>query len=429
MLNSKTVLIGSLIAIATTLGIPVWMEYLQGGFLFYCTILLAPYILYVQQKEVASTRYAWASLISALGHLYLGMNILYLAAYLFFVLFLVEWKWGKLNALSIYWIFILSPLTVFLFSVFSFPIRLELSRLASWLLHFIQPQLSCQGNIILLHGTAFSVDEACMGLNMVSYSYLVILVLIAYFEQQLKKQLAKAWIIIILSLGTVLILLANLFRIIAIILAQAMPETFAHEAIGILSWLFYVVLPTFFLVKFVVQQWGGSPALSAPKTLPPALLFGLLSSCLLLLGVGSYQTLLHPPVPPLAIVPTPLNGFEQTITQGGVVQLKNEEALIYIKPACAPYRADHSPNICWKGSGYSFSKEQIQTIGNRSILTAQLQKGNDILYTAWWYDNGNHQTTSQIEWRWNALKGKGHYQLINITVEEEALLEKYLSSF
>lgn len=426
MLNSKNSLIGSFLLLATLIGIPVWQSYLHGSFLFYCTLLLAPYILYVQQKEVASPRYAWASIICGIGHLILGINILYLSAFLFFVLFLVEWQYGKLNALSIYWIFILSPLTIFLFGIFSFPIRLELSKLASWMLHFVQSDLTCQGNVIVLNGAEFSVDEACMGLKMVSYSYLVFLILIAYFEKKRQVELSKPLVVFVLSIGTALILLANLIRIITIILLQAMPDTFAHELIGVISWLAYVILPAFFLIRFFVNQWGRIYSIQVPKKLSSLLVTILCISSLSLLSIGSYKNLTKDKTPPKASIPIQIKGFEQQIAKDGVIQLKNEEALIYIKPACAPYRADHAPNICWKGSGYAFSKESLKTMGTLTVITAQLKKGTDILYTAWWYDNGSKQTANQLEWRWNALKGKGNYQLLNVTVEDPNLLEKYV---
>lgn len=425
-LNSKTIVVGSLLLLASLLGIPIWQDYLHRGFLFYTTLLLAPYILYIQQKDVASSRYAWASIAAALGHWYLDINILYLAAYLFFGLFLIEWKSGRLNALSIYWIFMLSPLTVFLFSVFSFPIRLELSQWASWLLQFIYPQLLCQGNIIHLHGVDFSVDKACMGLKMVGYSYLAMLVFISYFEQQQKKQLPKIVVAGILGIGTFCILVANLFRILAIILVQAMPETLAHELIGITSWLFYAVLPTYWLVKFAVYQWATTPPILSPKKLSPFIFWGLTIICLIGLSIGSYKAMTTIPSIPKAIIPKQLHYLKQKTNKDGVIQLTNPEVLIYIKPACAPYRADHNPSICWKGSGYAFSKEAIQNVQGVPVFTAQLTKENQILYTAWWYDNGQHKTTSQFEWRWNSLRGKGQYQLFNVTVQDSNLLKQYI---
>lgn len=423
---SKFQIVASLLLVATLLGIPIWGEYLHGGFLFYFTLALGPFIFYVRQPNFASTRYAWSSIICLLGHLFLGINILFLAGYLFFALFLIEWKWGKLNELSIYWIFLLSPLTIFFFGVFSFPIRLKLSELATWMLRFFFEDAICQGNIILLQGAEFSVDEACMGLKMVSYSYLAMLVLIAYFEKRKKKQLSRPHIVAILSVGTILILLANLIRIILIIITHAMPDSLGHELIGVICWLVYVILPSYFISKVAVQKWAKAWQVQSEKVLKPSFARILTASSILLLGIGGFQNIVEDKSPPKAIIEFSSKNFDKSIAADGVLQLKNEEALIYIKPACAPYRADHAPNICWKGSGYQFKKEAQKTIAGVELMRAELHKNKDVLYTVWWYDNGSHNTASQLVWRWNSLKGNGNYQLINITTDDPALLKKYI---
>lgn len=425
-LNSKTKTFGSLLCIATILGLPIWEAYIQRNFLFYFTLLLAPFILHVRHPETGSTRYAYGSLFCLLGHLYFGINILYLAGFLFFILFVIEWQWGKLNDLSIYWIFLLSPLTVFFFGVFSFPIRLELSKLAHLLLSCFITDVSCQGNIILMQGIPFSVDAACMGLKMVGYSYLIFLVLIAYFEKQHQKQLSKPWVIGIMTLGSILILLANLIRIITIIITHAMPDTIEHEIIGIACWVVYVVLPAYFITKIANQKFGTAWKSQAAYSVPlsqTALFCGL---CLFLMGIGTYLNLTHIPNTPQAKIEFNLPNITQEILNDGVIQLKNEEILIYIKPSSPPYRADHAPNICWKGSGYTFQKEASTTINGVTILTAELHQEGSILHTAWWYDNGQHQTASQLDWRWNSLKGQGNYQLINITAEHPNILNQYI---
>jgi len=407
---------------------PVWGEYLQGSFLFYFTLALGPFIFYVRQPNYASTRYAWSSIFCLLGHLFLGINILFLAGYLFFVLFLIEWKWGKLNELSIYWIFLLSPLTVFFFGVFSFPIRLKLSELATWMLSFLYEETLCQGNIILLQGAEFSVDEACMGLKMVSYSYLAMLVLIAYFEKKEEKQLSRPHIVAILSIGTFLILLANLIRIIIIIVNHAMPGSVGHELIGVVCWLVYVILPSYFISKKAVQKWAKVWQAQSERTIKPLFAGILITGSILLLGIGGFQSLFEDKTPAKAIVEFTSKNFDKSTAKDGVLQLKNEEALIYIKPACAPYRADHAPNLCWKGSGYQFKKEKQKTIAGIELMSAELHKNKDVLYTVWWYDNGNHNTASQLVWRWNSLKGKGNYQLINVTTDDPLLLKKYIQT-
>lgn len=412
------------------MGFPIWQEYLQGNLLFLFTLLLTPYILYVRHPATASTQYAWLGLLCALGHYVLGINILFLMSYLCLGLFLVEWQWGKLNNLTLYWIFLLSPLTIFFFSVFSFPIRLELSNIAAYILSFIHPDISSQGNIIVINKDEFSVDQACMGLKMVGYSYLALLIFITYFERKLSQQLHKKWIILILSIGSLQILLANLIRIITIIIAGAMPETTAHEVIGISSWIGYVIIPSYFLVWWITKRYGQLPVPRRAKVLPPACAYSLLVALVLSIGFNSYNKQYNPARIPVAHYPP--NCIPSLTTQthsDGILQLKNDEILIYIKPSCPPYRADHAPNICWKGSGYTFHKEAVLSINNMPMLCAELHKGDAVLYTAWWYDNGVHQTNSQVTWRWNSLKGQGNYQLINITANSRSILEDYIRQF
>ena len=313
-----------------------------------------------------------------------------------------------------------------MFSVFSFPIRLKLSETAAYLLSFLSDDAFCQGNMILINGSDFSVDEACMGLSMVGYSYLIILVLISYFEKLSKKEIGRIVIILIMCIGTLLILFANLMRILTIVFMRAMPGTAGHEIIGVLSWIIYVILPSYFMIRFSVGKLGAKPKTYKQKILPENLTSMITLILVLLIAVGSYQTYTKDKITAKSDIGFELKGFDREITENGVIKFKNKEALIYIKPSCPPYRAGHSPDICWKGSGYRFFKESVETIFGINMMNAELKKESDKLYTVWWYDNGKNNTESQVEWRWQSLKGSGGYHLINITTEKKELLDKYV---
>ena len=86
------------------------------------------------------------------------------------------------------------------------------------------------------------------------------------------------------------------------------------------------------------------------------------------------------------------------------------------------YSSDHNPSICWRGSGYSFQKIQTCSISGVQIFHAILQKENEQLYTAWWYDNGTNATISQLSWRWDEISSGRHYSIVNITTTSEAAL-------
>ena len=78
--------------------------------------------------------------------------------------------------------------------------------------------------------------------------------------------------------------------------------------------------------------------------------------------------------------------------------------------------------VCWKGSGYVFNEMHEQPVTGGPIYTALLTSGEERLRTAWWYDNGMHQTIDQTEWRLDVLKGGKSYFLVNITSSGEAKL-------
>jgi exosortase N len=99
--------------------------------------------------------------------------------------------------------------------------------------------------------------------------------------------------------------------------------------------------------------------------------------------------------------------------------------LIYVKPAVSFYSADHSPIICWKGSGYKIVQEQIIEINNQRVYFSELLQNNDHLYTTWWYDCGAEKTISQFKWRTRSLIKGNKYLLVNVIANDKTtLIEK-----
>ena len=88
------------------------------------------------------------------------------------------------------------------------------------------------------------------------------------------------------------------------------------------------------------------------------------------------------------------------------------------------YSADHNPMICWKGSGYEFVQVQEQVVNGTKMYTARLQNKTELLYTAWWYDNGQKRTVNQLAWRWDALKRNTNYSVVNVTAASKEHLDR-----
>jgi exosortase N len=124
-----------------------------------------------------------------------------------------------------------------------------------------------------------------------------------------------------------------------------------------------------------------------------------------------------------------LNDLKKEIVEDKVVKFTNDSILIYIKPIAKFWGSDHSPTICWAGSGFQFTKIQPITVENHRIYTGILQKDSVLLHTAWWYDNGLDKTIAQSRWRLQAASGQEGYRLINITVKDTTLLRRQCAFF
>lgn len=336
-------------------------------------------------------------------------------------LFLCETFYGRVNFLPLLVLGCMSPLFEAGTNIFSFPIRLQLSVLAGKIMAFMGLPVTVQGNMLILHGNEFSVDPACMGLQMMVISLLCGLILIGTYQGRYRKSLGFGPVSILLSGTLVLNIFSNLLRIICLVWLNIHPGTMSHDIVGILCIVAYVITPMLILIKWTVEKCGRElPAHRKRYVLRSAgLSFSLnmlLAGCMLigLLINSSYdlnRKLLQqmPPVP----------GYTQELLPGYVIKLQSDSLLIYIKHIPSGYYTEHHPMICWKGSGYEFHRIQETLVTGHKIYTALLQQGDRKLYTAWWYANGTVCTTSQLVWRWDMFCGARPYSLVNITAATE----------
>ena len=221
-------------------------------------------------------------------------------------------------------------------------------------------------------------------------------------------------------------LFSNLIRIITLVEFQVPPENNMHATIGLVCFLIYVLIPSVFLVKFMVHRFGfnhnwqtGDLRLT-PKEI--AIQFSLLVVIFGIAFAGRNRT---------------VNEYLQTGTvkapdykieklRDAIVKLSTDKGLIYLKPILGFYSSDHQPTMCWKGSGYEFRKLVTLNLDGQMIYTSSLEKGSDKLYTAWWYDNGDLKTISQFTWRWDSFKHNRPWVLVNVTADSESELFKQI---
>ncbi len=429
IVNDKMVSYGSAILLALLFILLAWPQlafYFRFDFNFILLLLVFPFVVY-QKSNQPSARYGFLALILFALFLVLKLSSVYFFAFVCSMFFLYESRFGKLNSLPLFLIMVASPVVIFVLEVVGFEIRLYLTELAVFILSFLSKDYHAVGNMIYFGEEAFSVDPACMGLKMVLMGFIVTVLFISFHQRQSKKEFPFWAVIISLLLSFLLVIVSNLFRIISITLFKAFPETAAHDFIGLICFVFYAVVPLWFFVKWISSKGMETEVQkslpSASRMKQPALLTLMLLSFLLLfkftaLGEKSEKLVASDQVK------INLDNFKSSSQDHGVLKLENEDLLIYIKPALRFYSADHSPIICWKGSGYQLTKENIKSMDGQNVFYGELLQGEDHLYTSWWYDSGLEETISQFNWRSQNLLNGTDYYLVNIISHHPEILQK-----
>lgn len=372
-------------------------------------------------SERGSTRYFFMALVALLLYLLVPAQTFLCISCLCGCLFMIETFYGRMNFLPVLVLVMMSPLFEYATNIFSFPIRLALTGWAGSIIRITGQEVSVQGNMIICNGNEFSVDPACMGLQMMVTASLCGMILIGFYQQQYKKVLGL-WLVLSILAGMILMnITSNLLRIMFLVYLNIMPGTAMHDVTGIMCLVLYVIVPLLFLTQWIVRKYGKPLQVhrrryvlrSAGKLF---LLNTLLPASLLIVFIINKPKEVDQQV--LSNVPA-MPGYAVQSLPGNIIRLQNDTLLVYIKHIPASYYTEHNPMICWKGSGYEFYKVEEKLVEGHTIYTALLQQEKDRLYTAWWYDNGLVSTSSQLQWRWDVLLGAHPYSLVNVTAGSE----------
>lgn len=333
----------------------------------------------------------------------------------------IESKYASIGCLGFVALLVSCPVFEYGITAFSFPIRLQLTALTGKLLSAVQPDYAVQGNIITNHGFAFSVDPACMGLNMFSVSLLMGILFAGILQRKLQRRLSIALSIALLLAIVVLNLAANVIRIMVLVQFRIGPDNFLHELIGLVCLLLYILYPVAVLSKKMILKFGRLQPGGRKNPLKTSfphyvlLLAGVAAACCIKTsdtysGFSDLST-------------RQVKGYSATIFMPGVLKLENEKALVYVKYIRGFYDTEHHPSMCWKGSGYAFENVEEKSINGVDVFAARLSKGNDQLYTAWFYFNGTHFRLGQWAWRLDMLRGAPPYALVNLTAASESAVQ------
>jgi exosortase N len=386
-------------------------------------VIAAPYICTIERGKF-SLRYLIPTLIAIAIASIVPVKTTLFFTILFATLFLIENGLGKVNNIAIFLLILISPVFNYASSALGFPIRLWLSELAASILSYTGSHYKAEGNMITHDSFEFSVDQACAGLNMLAVSLILGLFLITYYQKKLNKRISSQQAAILLSITVLLNILCNLFRIVLLILFKIMPDNILHELIGIICFIAYLIIPLVHIVKLFFKYFVKQQPLNTQTTASQLILryplvhFVLLTAALFIsfkLKNGDHIGKLANQVQ--------IQGYKKENLENGIMKFENNQSLIYLKPTIF-YAPEHNPLVCWKGSGYDFKSIKKEIFSGREIYTGTLIKGNDIIYTAWWFESKQLKTISQLSWRWKALKDNNQFYLININSSSPTVLIK-----
>jgi exosortase N len=397
---------------------------MDSTFILGCFIL--PFTFSFNQKE-RSNRWFILGIFFLITSFFIPSYTLFYLALVGCFLGIFENIYGKQTLIPFLTLITISPIFRYFSDIFTFDIRLILTEIAAKMLRFFDPSVLATGNVIQAKGQDWQIDEACMGLNMLGLAFILTYFFIAYFGKEAKKRPILRGILFTLFLAFLLNTLANLIRIIAVVYFKIPPATPGHDAIGLLSLAFYNLVPIYFFVrKSMSWSWFYEPSITKENNLIDNKKYvqNIVFQCLIVFFIvyKGVDLTLHKPQNNKSDAAISLEGFKSEKRGDGVTKLTNDSVLIYIKNLNYFFTTEHSPMICWKGSGYAFQKIEKMTVDNFEFYTGILQKGESKIYTAWWFESAKNRTIEQTVWRKNMLLNNEHYKLVNVNVENPILL-------
>ncbi|MCE2997976.1 MAG: exosortase N [Cyclobacteriaceae bacterium] len=412
-----------LCAVGAVAALPLWYVLTLNCVIGFC---LLPFVVHITGKSRLN-------MLALVGVVVLGIlsmvyhhKVFYFLALALAIIFFIDFFVGKVSGLVYFLIVFMSPVFYQVSVILGFPIRLLLSNWTGAILKAAGMQVEVMGNLIWINGIDFSVDEACMGLNMLVVSLLLSVFIIAQHLRRQKKDLRLLVMIIFFCLVFLFTVVSNLLRIILLVVFQLLPNNPWHEVVGLLCLFVYVLIPVYFLSKKLARNAGNRVSDSAN------LITVSLSQKSLMFMIGVFVLccgfVMNPDRKEGSIEHAEVMYGQLPVEKmpGGISKVITNDILLYVKPIPDFFSMEHTPLICWKGSGYEFKGIRKDHSANFEVYRGKLKKGNDYLYTAWWYFNGANATIDQFTWRTDMLKGANRYCLINITSKDESTLNEYL---
>lgn len=383
-------------------------------------MLLVPFVMKCQSIKGLNFCYLLGAIFCGIMAFYYNVRIGYFFLISFFLLTVIELTVGKINHLIAFLVLFMSPVFDQVAVVVGFPLRLMLSSVAGDLLASAGMDVRVEGNLMILNGAELSVDDACMGLNMLVFSMLAGVVVVAHRTRSLNRTPEFIRTCLFFLIAFILNIVCNLIRIMVLVIFQVEEMDPMHEIIGLFCFVLYLVVPLYYLSRYVVKKYEITRSGNLKLNGIHFRILISLSALILVVGIRINVQRSHPSniLPVACSVP----GFKQEGMKDGITKLFNQQALVYVKPIPEFFTSEHTPLLCWRGTGYRFESIRVIQVNGKRVYAGKLVRPHSTLYTAWWYANGETQTIEQLEWRLKMLKGDPGFSLINVTVEDEEKL-------
>lgn len=376
---------------------------------------LLPFILRVNKQHLGSDRYVILSVVFALLFVTFGQAYWALACGISMVFAVIELRLGKLNEMAFYALLFYLPITRSFFMLFGFYIRLEITKWAAKLISLFNSAVNFDGTQIFHGGEQFSVDAGCMGLRLVITGFLLTLLILNQTALSYKIKLKPTVVSAFLSLSFLLIIVANFFRIVLLIMFKSAEGTISHELFGVAALIVFHLIPMVFLIRYVLRKnWvvyhSNSTSQNNYKLITSLSLMSVSVLMMLQLFFGSKS---HAE----SEMKYSFEGYTAKKSMDGIVTYTRGNAMFTLKPINPLSFSNHHPMICWRGDGFEISNEAESKIGETDCMRATLKSdAQQDLNTVWWYSNNeDFATTSELEWRFRALFKQEEFYILNFT--------------
>ena len=258
---------------------------------------LLPLCIFFNQKQRFNIIYLFLMIFFGVIAYAYGVRTFYFFMIAFYVLLLLELWIGKIDTIILFLLAFMSPFFHQISVILGFPIRLTLSQWAGEMLSFAGFDIIVEGNTIVLTGSSFSVDEACMGLSMIAVSLLMGVAAMAHHYRQSRLRLSLFALGIFFFAVLVLNLISNLLRIMLLVIFKVLPDNPMHDVVGVLCLIGYVIVPLYFVSRLFIKKFGRpgrSLEVSRPLTLCRKSLLVVCATAIVVTGLHVNMQRLEP---------------------------------------------------------------------------------------------------------------------------------------